>query len=264
MLNAYSDPTDKEKGVRAMAKRKKREKEKEEAEEEIILPSFDEKKYMEKEIRGAKTTTLVFFYAVIIACISAVFTYMGQWAMGVLLGAVAVVSIHVPLSLMGVDTSAMEKKEWAGNYMVFIFAWLGVWVILSNPPFMDLAHPDIENLSLSTMDEDGNWTTVYHLVYVGKKHTPVWEKEENMYIYAGDAVNISMRITDNVGVGWVKCYISTETNSTEIDLIYSGDGWYYTNHTFSSPGEYTLVIEAGDVNGNVVRWEETFEVMPPV
>ncbi|MEE9118811.1 MAG: hypothetical protein V3U02_09520, partial [Calditrichia bacterium] len=126
---------------------KKRKKEKKEEGYEFKMPEFDEEEYLKKEVRDAKTFFITFVYAAMIALVSFGLTFVDV-AAAVLVGFIAIIFLRHIYPMLGIDTSLIEKKQWAGNIIMFIFTWLAIWILLSNPPFSDSASPTIDHVEV--------------------------------------------------------------------------------------------------------------------
>lgn len=135
---------------------KKRRKEKEEEGYDFKMPEFDEEEYLRKEVRDTKTLLVTFVYAVFIGIVSFSLTYVDV-ALALLVGFIAIVFLRHIYPLLRIDTTLLEKKQWAGNIMMYLFAWLAVLILLSNPPFSDFAAPTIKNEEIY-FGTNGNWT----------------------------------------------------------------------------------------------------------
>ncbi len=135
---------------------KKRRKEKEEEGYDFKMPEFDEEEYLRKEVRDTKTLLVTFVYAVFIGIVSFSLTYVDV-ALALLVGFIAIVFLRHIYPLLRIDTTLLEKKQWAGNIIMYRFAWLAVLILLSNPPFSDFAAPTIKNEEIY-FGTNGNWT----------------------------------------------------------------------------------------------------------
>jgi len=220
-----------------MAKKRKKEKQEKDS-YEYKPPDFDEEEYLRKEVRDTKTLLVTIGYAVVIGIASygVMFT---EVALAILLGFIAVVFLRHIYPLIGVDTSALEKKQWAGNILMYLFTWLAVWILLTNPPFSDIAGPTFKNEKLYY--EDINGTMI------------VWDDTASL----NGSTNMSYEITivDNVDV---------DVDSVRIKIMYGDDeltdagGSYMTRQgtrysyefIILGSGKHEFTVTAKDVNGN--------------
>jgi hypothetical protein len=163
---------------------KKRKKEKPEEGYEFKMPEFDEEEYIRKEVRDSKALFVTFIYAVLIGFVSFGLSFL-DIALAVLVGFIAIVFLRHLYPLVKVDTTKLEKKQWAGNIIMYIFAWLAVWILLTNPPFSDFAAPTIKEDGIY-FGSEGNWTKLTD----DNKDNLSW----------GMDVSINATIVDNVEV----------------------------------------------------------------
>ena len=124
--------------------------------EVFTFPEFDKEEYHTKEIRDSKVTLFAVFYAFIVAviCYSLVrMAGIGGWA--------TIIGFVAPFGLIKVlpqffDTSEFERKNWIGPMFMSFMAWLGFMILLSNPPFNDIAKPKFQQVELY-VEMDGSW-----------------------------------------------------------------------------------------------------------
>ena len=179
---------------------KKRKKEKEEGGYEFKMPEFDEEEYLKKEVRDARALFVTFGYAVTIGLVSFGLTLV-DIALAALVGFIAIVFLRHIYSLVGVDTTSLEKKQWGGNIIMYIFTWLAVWILLSNPPFSDIADPTIKEDAIYFGDS-GNWT---RLNDTNRDEIPI-----------GTNISINVTIVDNVKVDEDTIRITVKRSEEEI------------------------------------------------
>ncbi len=125
-------------------------------EDVFTFPKFNREEYRTKEIRDSKVTLFSVFYALIIAviCYSLVrMAEIGGWV--TLLGFIAPFGLIKVLPVF-FDTSEFERKNWAGPMFMSFMAWLGFMILLSNPPFNDIAKPKFQQVEMY-VEMDGTW-----------------------------------------------------------------------------------------------------------
>ena len=127
-------------------------------EEAFTFPKFNGEEYRVKEVRDSKVTLFAVFYATVIAviCYSLVkMIDLGGW--------VTLIGFAAPFGLIKIlpiffDTSEFERKNWFGPMMMSFMAWLGFMILLSNPPFNDIANPKFQQVETwQYVESDGNW-----------------------------------------------------------------------------------------------------------
>jgi hypothetical protein len=226
-----------------MAKKRKREKEVEGY--EFKMPEFDEEEYVKKEVRESKALFVTFGYAALIGVISFGLTSF-DLALGVLVGIIAVIFLRHIYPLIGVDTSALEKKTWAGNIIMYLFTWLAVWILLSNPPFSDSAEPTIENVE-EYFGSPGNWTI----------------HNETNVITQNTNVSINATIVDNVKVDENTIRVTVKRNDVEVDsgdMERIGKNRYAFVFYAGDQGLYEYTISVKDTNGREAKYSGNFYV----
>jgi hypothetical protein len=123
-----------------MAQKKKKEPQKKEAlkkqEEsfEWTPPDFNEREFLEKDIKGTKILMVSALVSVI--CGVGAFATQGiAWPLGlvVILAGMGLMKFIYPL--FKIDIKGIEKKTWAGNLFMFFLLALGIWIMLLNQPF---------------------------------------------------------------------------------------------------------------------------------
>lgn len=229
---------------------KKRKKEKKEEDYEYKEPEFDEEEYLRKEVRDSRALFATLGYAVLIGIVSFGLTFVDV-ALAALVGFIAMVFLRHIYPRVGVDTTLLEKKNWAGNIIMYLFTWLAVWILLVNPPFSDFAEPTIENVGIYFQDDSGNWT----------------KKNDTTDLKDLWNVSINATIVDNVDVDKNTIIITIEREiGDEYTEIYSGPMERIGENRYSyilvdvDAGKHKYTIKASDINNNEASFSGTFEV----
>ena len=120
-----------------MAKKRRRESAEPEETYEFVPPEFDEKEFLLKDMYGTKVLFVVMALAVIVGIVSACIQRAAAdfWYLGLVLIILAMVAFKQLLALLRFKVELVDQKMLIGNYIMFIFLSLGVWIILLNPPF---------------------------------------------------------------------------------------------------------------------------------
>ena len=120
-----------------MAKKKRRVSEKQEDDYEFVPPAFDEKEFILKDLYSTKVFLVVAILAVLIGIVaSLIYRLEGGWHyVGLLLILVVIIGMKEFLKLLKFDPELLESKTMFGNYLLFFFLSLGIWIICINPPF---------------------------------------------------------------------------------------------------------------------------------
>ena len=125
-------------------------------EEIFSFPEFNKEEYRVKETRDSIITIFSVFYALIIAVICYSLVRMTPFG-----GLVMYIGFASPFGLIKIlplffDTSEFERKNWVGPMMMSFMAWLGIFILLSNPPFNDIAKPKFQQVD-TFVEMDGQW-----------------------------------------------------------------------------------------------------------
>jgi len=233
-----------------MAKKKrKEEKEKEEEKYEWTPPDFDEKGFLEKDIKGTKALFIASLLGLVLGIIAYLVTGFSPYiGIVVVFGGALLLRFIFPLFKM--DFAKLEKKTLAGNYILLIFLALGVWIILLNPPFSDQIAPEVMQQRIF-FDDDG---TVR--LYQG---TP---------ITAGDLTNITVNVRDNGRIASVQIEVHAAgaASGTYQDMLSTdtyGRYEYKNTYTASSPStQYMFTIKVTDGVGHTTTTTGTFSMVP--
>ena len=122
----------------------------------FTFPKFNREEYQTKEIRDSKVTIFAVIYAIVVSAIGYVLVKIGDiggWV--TLIGFVAPFGL-IKLLPMFFDTSEFERKNWVGPMFMSFMAWLGFMILLSNPPFNDIAKPKFQQVEMY-VEMDNSW-----------------------------------------------------------------------------------------------------------
>ena len=219
---------------------RKRKKEVVEETYDFVPPEFDERKFLENDIRGTKLLLVTVAFSVICGIIGyavgGVSIYLG---LVVLIGGMVALRYLYPLAR--VPKESVETKTLLGNVVLFFFIFLAIWILLLNIPFSDNANPEIRDISLWVQDSGGNWI----------------EKEVNGYTFlvtqqeATGIINITARVADNGGLSSAQILVSSGgVSGSYVNLTDSGNHMFSLSDTYSV-GDYHFQIRATDKVGHV-------------
>ncbi len=219
-----------------MARRRKAEEKKEIEEEVFKFPEFDEREYIAKEIEKSKASIGIAFLASLFSIISvAVFAFSLSWPLAALIGLLGFLLFKFVYPLFKVDSSILEKKDYAGHVFIYLFTWLAVFIMLVNMPFMDLTSPQISDVHLEGY-ENGTW-----MPHESVKNTTQYR--------------IVATVTDNSGIASVE--IRTNGNNTWRDMQPIGNNRYALNLSKAPQKGTVFEIKAMDNNNHesTVFWK---------
>lgn len=230
-----------------MAKKRKKQKEEEES-YEFKMPEFDEEEYLRKELRETKTLFTTFVYGALIGIVSFGLTGVDV-AIAALVGFIGVIFLRHIYPLVGINTALLEKKQWATNIIFYLFTWLLIWIILTNPPFSDIQGPNIKNDGIY-FEEDGVWIRLTD------------DTKSNLTLPTN--VSFNLTIVDNVEVDERSVHIIIKRENVEIvnaPMENLGDDKY--RYIFRNPPatRYNYEIKAKDVNELEESLEGYFDVL---
>lgn len=126
----------------SVARKKRKQKE----EFRFEVPEFDEAEFMRKEIIWAKAAVVTVGYAFTVGLVSYILTVLGIAYVAAVVGFAALYGLRYLFPAVRLDTTRFDRKTWAGNGATFLFAWLAFWVLLLNPPFLDISPPVIQQV----------------------------------------------------------------------------------------------------------------------
>ena len=208
-------------------------------EEGFTFPKFDGEEYRVKEVRDSKVTLFAVLYAIVVSVICYLLVKMADVG-----GWVTLIGFAAPFGLIKIlpiffDTSEFERKNWFGPMMMSFMAWLGFMILLSNPPFNDIAKPKFQQVELY-VESDGIWNQNE----TREPHTPfilVITVKDNWEV---DLVKAS---SDKASLNSQPFLKLVENNEYDIE----GNSLYY--HFFENgldTDAYSFIFYAEDAEGN--------------
>lgn len=207
-----------------------RKKRKRQEEYEFKIPEFDEVEFMRKEVEAAKAAIATILYALLVGLMSYYLTLLGVAFAAAPVGFLALYGLRYVYPLLKLDISKFDKKAWAGNGAIFLFAWLAFWILLLNPPFLDLSPPVIHQARISGVAENlGNG------------------QQTMLSLGSNTSFEIQVLVTDNVQVTRVEIFLDGGEGQT---MEPTGErGWF--SFTVDNPEKrlYTIKVVAYDHKG---------------
>lgn len=241
-----------------MAKKRKKEPA-EKQEYEFRPPDFDEKEFLQKEIKDTKTAFATILLGGLFGLIAGVLSMISSSTVGVgfLLGVAGMFSLRYLYPALRIDTSAFAKKNWLGNAGTFFLTFLAIWVLLLNMPFSDHAHPTVEKV-IVWVDDGGNLTGIEYK-FVSVQGVYAWVPMDSNYsldtmVRAGYTINITAKVTDNGKLDYVVIRIGSQTSPAH-PMVLEGDHRYgYSMSAGDAGSSLMFYIEAKDKAGNEFTW----------
>tara|TARA_B100001250_G_scaffold202185_1_gene173356 strand:+ start:155 stop:847 length:693 start_codon:yes stop_codon:yes gene_type:complete len=212
-------------------------------EEGFTFPEFDKDEFRQKELRDSKVILFAVFYALVIAVISYYLVRMTSLERSVmLLGFIAPFGLIKILPLI-VDTSEFERKNWFGPMFMSFLAWLGLFILFSNPPFNDISNPEF-GVNEVYIEEDGQWNLTTEI----GSDTPfvlVVSVKDNWKI---DNVVMS---ANKGGSGFMSTTAMSELESGNSFNISGEHRYYYYFEQGLDAEAYSFTFTAKDEEGNI-------------
>ena len=211
-------------------------------EEAFTFPEFNRGEYRTKEVRDSKVALFAVFYAVLVAVICHFIVKMTDIG-----GMVVFLGFAAPFGLIFIlpyitDTSEFERKNWFGPLFMSFMAWLGLFILLSNPPFNDIAKPKFQQMELYS-EVDGEWNTTLEL----GADTPFVLLISVMDNWEIDNVQIS---GSKSGSGFMSYEMMTKLEDGNQFGISADNMYYYHFENGLSVDAYSFTFKAVDEDDN--------------
>jgi hypothetical protein len=214
------------------------------------LEEFDEKEYLEEQLRIGKGVFISMAWAVVAGAITFFVFNMFQdnWQYIFIPGFFGVLALYIILPKFNVDLTVIPKKSWFNFVFSFALTWLAIVVISLNPPFSDFSEPSLDDLTLE-----------------------VQEYNRAMYDNSTPTVRIRAVIRDNYEVSGGKVFIEYPGGSdSTVDLLReegTGNIYYYNfpenevKNIMDLGLEIKYTITAEDSRGNKDTITSHFEIL---
>ena len=239
---------------------KKRKKDKPEPEDyEFRPPDFDEKAFLQKELRDSRTALMTIIYAVCFGIVAGLISTLGSNLAPVafLVGITGIVTLKYFYAIVKVDISGLKKRNWAGNIGTYFFTFLAIWVLMLNMPFSDHAPPAVDKVIVWVDDGTNVYGKEYKLsevsgayqwAAVNTTHDPVIRANSSYRI------NITAKITDNGQLRTPEIAIGSVASGYHAMTYEGNHRWEYnvTGDTLSASDDLMFFISAWDAAGNSV------------
>lgn len=215
-----------------MAKKKRKKKE----EFTFQVPDFDEAQFMRKEVVGAKAAVVTLLLAFGVGAASYLLTLGGLAYVAPLVAFGALYSTRYLFPMMGLDMSLFDRRTWLGNGAVFFFSWLAFWVLLLNPPFLDISPPVVHVIQIPGATPNQNLTAGGQAILILNGSTDF---------------TVRVQASDNIRVAQVT--VGVQVDGAVVDTIGltppEEDGWWSGTVNAVPDEVYVLQIVALDHRG---------------
>ena len=211
-------------------------------EEIFSFPEFNKEEYRTKETRDSIITIFSVFYALIIAVICYSLVRMTPFG-----GLVMYIGFASPFGLIKIlplffDTSEFERKNWVGPMMMSFMAWLGIFILLSNPPFNDIAKPKFQQVD-TFVEMDGQWNET-EVIGIDTPFVLVISVKDNWGV---DEVQFS---ASKGASGFLSAQVMEKVEADNEFGIEGNSLYYYYFEYGLDVASYTFVFTASDAEGN--------------
>ena len=217
-------------------------KKKDKREEIFSFPKFNKEEYRAKETRDSIITIFSVFYAFIIAIIC--YSLVRMTPIG---GSVMFIGFVAPFGLIKIlplffDTSEFEKKNWFGPMIMSFMAWLGLIILLSNPPFNDIAKPKFQQIE-TYVEMDGQWNET-EVIGIDTPFVLVISVKDNREV---DDVQFSASKGTN---GFLNSQLMEKVEADNEFGIEGNSLYYYYFENGLDIASYSFVFTASDTSEN--------------
>jgi hypothetical protein len=221
-----------------MAKKKLRKAE-EEDDDEFAPPPFDEREFYSGELELAKATMVAAVWGILIAVVStAIYAFTGSFYIGLAVGVVAALVLKPLVDRLRLLTRQLEMMKWGGMFFSYFMCWLAFWILLVNPPIMDLSPPQLRD------------------------RTPAYQE-------LGSNLRLSIEVMENSGISSLTAEIAMPDGNVDKrdNFLEVSSKLYQLDLNYTAAGLYTYHIRAEDGTGRSSTWDRQTEIvrsMPPV
>ena len=205
----------------------------------FTFPEFNREEYQTKEIRDSKVTIFAVSYAIVVSAIG-----FGLVKIADIGGWVTLIGFVAPFGLIKIlpmifDTSEFERKNWIGPMFMSFMAWLGFMILLSNPPFNDIAKPKFQQVD-TYIEMDGSWNET-KIIDADTPFVLVISVKDNWEV---ESVTVTSGAAGLNSQSMVKLEGNNEYNITGSSFYY-----YYFDSGLKSDS-YSFSFYAVDLEGN--------------
>lgn len=242
-----------------MAKKRRKSDKEPEEEYEFRPPEFDEKEFIEKELRDTRTVIFTVVYAIALGIVAGFLCITDRSLVGpaFLIALVGMFSLPWVYPMAKIDVKAFQKRNWLGNIGTFFFTFLAIWILLLNQPFGDFAKPTITNVTV-WVEKPGNMTALDYK-FSSTSGTYQWINRYGgsntsvvslIHADASYSLNLTAKVADNDGLKYAQ--ISVNGGGYQHMIFEGKNRWgFRINGTALSPSiGLSFSIAAEDDSGN--------------
>jgi uncharacterized membrane protein YphA (DoxX/SURF4 family) len=216
-----------------LAKKKRDAEEEEEGTGKSGFPKFDEKEFYRKEMRETKMMFISVGLAMFIGIMCGIMTNAGLDArIAAILAIFAVFFLKFAFDAFKISTEGLEKMKWLSMIGTYFLTLIAVWVLIMNPPIIDMVDPVVVNETPGAM-----------------------EVREN--------VAITVKATDNLALKGITIVVTDpDFKATPVSGMRAlGRGYYEYQITAPQVGNYKYEVTAKDRTGHTTIFRDEFDVV---
>ncbi len=205
-----------------MAKKKKADEE----EEVFVPPEFNEREYIEKDLRDSKILIMTTIWGLIAGLGAAAATiFANSPPLGFLLIILFIIALFkLFYRFIDVDVSRFKRSDFVIKGATVLFTALAIWILLVNPPFYVMTPPSYRSVTIAEQTSTG-WQN--------------YPLNSTTAISAG-TLNISAVILhDGTITAWI--YITNSSGTSSHRMTYRG-GFVYSYVQHFGPGSFSFTI----------------------
>jgi len=198
------------------------------------LPEFDEKSYLQLEMRGSVFLLLCVGLALIMAVLAAFLTWgMRDGRIAFVLGILGFFLVRMVMNVLKVDATGFDKMRWAGGFASYFLTFLVIWTLLINPPLVDLVPPKITDRTAYNQE-------------------------------LGAIISIEANVDDNQGIRSVQVALTDPLghDAGTLPMKRTVQNKYWVEVLNPVVGKYNYTIEARDQGGFFVSHSNYLQVLP--
>jgi hypothetical protein len=202
--------------------------------DDLKLPDFDEKSYLQLEMRGSVFLLLCVGLALLMAILAAFLTWgMKDGRIAFVLGILGFFLVRMLMNVLKVDMTGFDKMRWLGGFGSYFLTFLVIWTLLINPPLVDLVPPQITDKTAYNQE-------------------------------LGSIITIGANVDDNQGVSSVQVALTDPLghDAGTLKMNRSVQNRYWAEIPHPMIGKYNYTIEARDQGGFFVSYSNYLQVMP--
>ncbi len=224
-------------GDSTMAKKRKRQEEKKE-EREYKPPKFDRVEYVKTEVGVSKATILAAIFSIPMGLAAMFVMPIGGFGGSLLIGLGGIGMLWFLLPILSIDVKPFKPMQWGGVMSTYFLVFLAVWVVLCNPPFNDIATPEI-----------GEVQVFWEGGYANVTESPMGVMEATIPANV-TSITVRAQVTDNMAVN-VNTVMISQGSGTELRMTQTSNPILFEAALDNVDKFQTIEITAADTKGNL-------------